>query len=200
LRLWENEFFNRGIGDVITLGTPLAGSLPETIADVDVNGLVIDRSGQKVRSEFALADGFNLVLGEEVAVDREHRMSLVRVAQPMRIPQTLTGVFGDGWSGNTLSYTRYACTGGDVALRVASDVKLRVGPVDVVPRIGDTVLPPTSVPPDGAVVPVIVKLVPKDGMCQVQFDIAATVVPQEVSGVPDTRALGVLVSGVTYTP
>jgi hypothetical protein len=200
LRLWENEFFNRGVGDVVTLGTPLAGALPESIADVDKDGLVIDRSGQRVQSEYALVDAFNLVLGEEIGADREHRMSLVRVAQPMRIPQTLAGVFGDGWSGGTLSYTRYACNGGTVTLSVASDMKLRVGPVDVVPKVGETALAPTSIPPDGSIVPVTVKLVPKDGVCQVQFDISATVVPQEVSGVPDTRALGVLVSDVAYIP
>ena len=66
--------------------------------------------------------------------------------------------------------------------------------------MADTALAPTSVPPDGSVVPITVGLVSKDGLCQVRFDISATVVPQTVSGAPDTRALGVLVSGVTYAP
>ena len=87
-----------------------------------------------------------------------------------------------------------------MTLSVASDMKLRVGPVDVVPTVGDTALAPTSVPPDGSVVPITVALVPKDGLCEVQFGISATVVPQTVSGAPDMRALGVLVSGVTYAP
>ncbi len=200
LRVWEAEFFNRGVGKVVTLGAPLAGALPDTIADVDKDGLVIDRSGKQVQSEYALVDAFNLVMGKEVAIDSEHRMALIRVAEPMRIPQTLAGVFGDGWSGSSLSYTRYACTGGSVTLSVASDLKLRVGPVDVVPTVGDAALAPTSVPPDGSVVPITVALVPKDGLCQVQFGVSATVVPQTVSGAPDMRALGVLVSGVTYAP
>ena len=198
LRLWEAEFFNRGVGPVMTIGTPLAAALPESIVNVDAGGHVVDRAGAPVSADYALVDSLNAVFGDQIAADVDHRMALVKVQPPMRIPQTITGIYGDGWSGATMVYTRYACTGGTVTLGVASAISLRVGPVDVVPKIGERVLTATSVPPTGEVVPVTVTLEPHDGLCYVQFDIAGTVVPQTVSGVSDTRALGVRVSSVTY--
>jgi hypothetical protein len=200
LRLWEAEFFNRSVGDVLTISAPLAASLPETVVDIRPDGRVVDRAGTPVTAEFALVDSFNAVLGTMVAEDAEHRMELVKVEPPMRVPQTIAGIYGDGWSGAGMAYTRYACTGGTVTIGVASDLRLRVGPVDVVPKVGDTTLAPTSVPPTGEVVPVSVVLVPLDGVCTVQFDISGTVVPQTVSGAPDMRPLGVLVSSVTFSP
>ena len=200
LRLWEAEFFNRGVGTVLTIGTPLAGSLPEAVVNIDADGVVLTRDGQRVSSVYALADAFNAVLGEVVAADSEHRMLLVKVQPPMRVPQSVTGIYGDGWSGGTIVYTRHACTGGMVTLDVASSTKLRVGPVEVIPSVAGETLASTAVPPDGAVIPVTVELKPNAGICVVQFDIPGTVVPQDVSGAPDTRALGVRVSGVTFTP
>ena len=200
MRLWEDEFFNRGVGAVWTIGTPLAGSLPETVVNIEPSGRVVDRNGDPMVAEFALVDAFSPVDGERIAVDEAHRMVLLKVHPPLRIPETLTGVYGDGWSGGTLVYTRYACTGGTVTVDVSSDIRLRVGPVDVSAKVGDQVVGTTSVPPDGKSVPVTAHLAPKDGICQVQFDVSGTVVPQDVSGEPDTRALGVRVLSLRYVP
>ncbi len=200
LRLWQNEFFNRAVGAVYTIGQPLPGALLETVVNLDSSGHVIDRSGHPVTARYALVDAFNTIAGRSVATDDAHRMRVVRVAQPMRIEQTLTGVFGDGWSGGSLVYTRYGCDGGTVNLTVKSSLVLRVGPVDVVPRIGDHDFAPISVPPDGKYVEIVVPLRAVDGVCQTQFAIPGTVIPQQVAGTADTRSLGVFVRSVTFVP
>ena len=200
MRLWESEFFNRGVGPVLTMGGPLPGALPETVVNIESTGRVVDRSGNPVTAEYALVDALAPVVGPVLAADSAHRMALIRVVPPVRVSQVTLGVYGDGWSSGSVTYTRFNCSGGDVRVEVASSTRLRVGPVDVVPVINETPLSPVSVAPDGVPVPIDAKLVPKDGVCQVRFDIAGTVVPQEVAGVPDTRALGVLVSDVVFTP
>jgi hypothetical protein len=198
LRLWEAEFFNRSVGSVYTLNAPLAGSLPETVVQVDAQGRVLDMPGNPVVAEYALADRFNMVEGAIVASDDEHRMAVVKVDVPMRIPERLAGVYGDGWSGPALIYTRYACTGGVVTIGVSSELKLRVGPVPVTPRVGERTLESVPIPPTGQVVPVSVRLTPVDGVCQVTFEIPDTVIPQTVTGGADTRPLGVRVWSVDF--
>ena len=91
--MWEAEFFNRGGRKVLTIGTPLAGSHPETVVNIDADGVVLTRDGQRVSSVYALADAFNAVLGEVVAAASDHRMLLVKVQHPMRVPQSVTCIF-----------------------------------------------------------------------------------------------------------
>lgn len=200
LRLWQAEFFNRAVGSVLTIGAPLAGALPETVVNINPDGSVVDRSGHPVSATHALADSYSPVIGSVIARDNVHRMQVVEVDPPLRVAQLVTGIFSDGWSSGSIGFTRYACSGGALSVDVESDLRLRVGPVDVVPKVGDVVLAPVSVPPDGKPVRIVVPLRAADGVCSTQLDIPGTVVPQTVSGEPDTRSLGVRVVALNYQP
>jgi len=63
---------------------------------------------------------------------------------------------------------------------------------------GETELARATVDPAAATTSLIVPLISTDGACGVQFVVSPTVVPAEVSELPDTRALGVRFETFTY--
>ncbi len=199
LKIWENEFFNRSLGSVYAIGVALPGQLPETVAQIDNDGAVTDRSGNPLTGEYVLSDTSVHLEGELIAADEPRGMSVVRTSGQWRITEAVAGVMGDQWSGAEFSYVRYRCDGGAVRVVMASDSQLHPTPVTVTPVVGDTDLAPVSVAPVGETA-VTTKLVPTDGLCMVRFRVDPTAVPALVFGAPDTRALGVLVRSVEFVP
>src|SRR5204863_370922 len=119
--LWENEFFNRSVGRVVELASPLGGGLPSTQAIVD------RRTGDlypHARADYVLTDDAVPLEGTVVARDTPKRMVLLRVEGPLRVTQLVEGVYPDTWSENQVRYTRLRCTGGSVSVQVSSDPHL----------------------------------------------------------------------------
>jgi hypothetical protein len=200
MRVWQAEFFNRSIGPVFTISTPLAGGLPDTIVDVGPEGAVVDRFSQLVSPKYVLIDSFTSVEGRVVARDTAYGMVLVETKSPLRVLATVSGVYGDGWSGADVTYTRHACTGGAVSMESSLNASIHPTPVTVTPYVGDAALPATTVSSDVGSVQVPARLTPVDGVCQVRFHVDPVVIPSEVIGTNDTRPLGVIVRGFSYQP
>ena len=200
MRIWQAEFFNRSVGDVLTIGTPLAGGLPDTVVNIRADGHLVDRNGFPIEAEYVLTDSLTGVVGGELAADRAHGMRLVKVGGPVRVYSTATGVYGDGWSTADIVYTRYRCTGGTVALEASENASIHPSPVTVTPFVGELALPSTSVDATVGSVQVPATLTPVDGVCQVRFHVDPVVTPADAISSADTRPLGVIVRGFSYTP
>ena len=197
LKIWENEFFNRALGNVYTIGSPLPGQLPETVVVITNDGSVTDRAGNPLAGEFVLSDASVHLDGDVVAEDQARGMTVMKTSGPWRVSEAVAGVMGDQWSGAEFNYVRYRCTGGSVRVVMASDPQLHPTPVTVTPVVGVRDLDAVAVGPTGEVT-VITTLVPVDGLCTVRYRVDPTAVPALVFGAPDTRALGVLVRSVAY--
>jgi 4-amino-4-deoxy-L-arabinose transferase-like glycosyltransferase len=77
--VWENEFFNRSVGDVYYLQDPSWAGLPETKLVIRRSGLLVDRRGRPVRARYALTDPWVVLRGRVVARDRKSGMRLYRL-------------------------------------------------------------------------------------------------------------------------
>ncbi len=199
LKIWENEFFNRSLGSVYSIGVPMPAPIPDTVVIIDGQGNVTDRAGNPLTLPYVLSDGSVHLEGEVIATDAPRNMFVMRTHGTLRATESTTGVMSDQWSGAEFSYTRYRCSGGSVVLTLASDAHLHPTPITVTPYVGDAALPAITVPPTGTTT-AVTKLAPADGACAVRYVVAPTAVPALVVGGPDTRALGVLVLNVSYRP
>jgi hypothetical protein len=197
LKVWQNEFFNRSLSSVFSIGVALPGQLPETIVVIGNDGAVTDRSGNPVIGEYVLSEASVHLDGQVVAADDARGMRVIRTSGQWQISEAVSGVMGDQWSSSEFSYVRYNCDGGAVRIVMASDPQLHPTPVTVTPTVGEKQLKPVSVAPTGETV-VVTKLAPVDGLCTVRYLVDPTAVPALVFGAPDTRALGVLVRNVEY--
>jgi len=199
LKVWENEFFNRSVGSVYSIGVPMPAPIPESVVIIDGQGNVTDRAGNPLTLPYVLSDGSVHLEGEVIATDAPRNMFVMRTHGTLRATESTTGIMGDQWSGAEFSYTRYRCSGGSVLLTLASDAHLHPTPITVTPYVGDAALPVITVSPTGTTT-ALTKLVPADGACAVRYVVTPTAVPALVVGGPDTRALGVLVLNVSYRP
>jgi hypothetical protein len=194
--IWENEFFNRSIGPVYYLHTPLGGGLPETALSVDrATGLMRGPDGRPVRARYLLVDGSVTPDGVPVAEDLRKGVTLYRLIGPLRSTTRVTGVYDDTWSGPLVLYTRLACRGGTLTVTVQGDPGLFSRPSTLVARIGGAVVARATIPQLG-VHRVRVPLVPVHGRCETYFLISPTKVP----GASDGRRLGLHFSGFAYAP
>ena len=189
--LWENEFFNRSVGPVIELASPLGGGLPSTLDIVDKQtGALYPHA----RAEYALTDEAVPLAGKVVARDEPKHMLLLRVDGPLRVTQLVDGVYPDTWSAAQVRYTRLRCSGGSVSVTVSSDPHLFHRPqtlTAISTRLRRFRLLPTQVRT------IRVPLRPMPGRrCVADF----TVSPLAVPGKGDTRALGLHFDRFVYSP
>jgi hypothetical protein len=189
--LWENEFFNRSVGRVIELASPLGGGLPSTQAVVD------RRTGAlfpHTNAEYALTDDAVPLAGTVVARDDPKHMELLRVDGPLRVTQLVEGVYPDTWSERQVHYTRLRCSGGSVSVTVSSDPHLFHRPQTlraISTRLLRFRLLPTQVRT------VRVPLLPvADRRCVADFDVTPVATP----GKGDTRLLGLHFDRFVYSP
>jgi hypothetical protein len=189
--LWQNEFFNRSVGRVYELGTPLGGGLPSTQAIVETaTGDLVPRA----RAEYALTDESVPLEGTVVARDQPKGMVLFRVDGPLRETQLVEGVFPDTWSGPFVTYTRLRCRGGSVSVPVWSDPHLFHRP-QTVTAISRVVRRLRILPTEARTLRV--PLVPGgDDRCVARFNVSPVAIP----GKGDTRALGVHFGAFSYSP
>ena len=97
-------------------------------------------------------------------------------------------------------FTRYACKGGSVSVDASLTAFLRTDIVTVTPMVGDTAQAPVSITPGAPATKITVPIVATDGQCQARFVVSSTVVPAQLNGSLDTRALGVLLENFEYHP
>ena len=200
LRIWQNEFFNRAVGSIYALGVPMPGNLPDTVVNIAPNGNVVDGNGFQMKANLVLVDTSTHVVGDVLAHDAGTQMSVVAASAPLRIDQYITGVYLDDWSGPEAVFTRYACKGGSVSVDASLNAFLRTDIVTVTPMVGDTAQAPVSITPGAPATEITVPLVASDGQCQARLVVSSTVVPAQLNGSLDTRALGVLLENFEYHP
>ncbi len=200
LRVWENEFFNRSIQLIYSIGVPMPGGLPDTVVNANPNGSIVNRPGFPVAADYVLVDFSTSVVGTVIARDAGTGMTLVRASGPLRLSQAVSGVYLDHWTGSQASFTKYDCHGGSVSVSIWLDTFLRTDTVIVTPIIDGKAMPDVSIVPGAPPTVVETRVAPTSGQCQVNYVVASTVVPSQLTGSSDTRNLGVLMDDFSYTP
>jgi len=180
--LWQNEFFNRSVGPVYELASPLGGGLPATEVHVDRRDGLIRAGRRPIDTAYALTDGSVALAGQILALDRPKGIFLFRTDSPLRETQLEDGLYPDTWSGRHVTYTRFRCRGGRVSAIVETDAHLlRRAQVVSSGRVR------VRVPPGGSRT-ITAPLRPVGGdRCVARF----TVTPTKVPGKGDFRRLGV---------
>jgi hypothetical protein len=184
-----NEFFNRSVGPVYTLGGPMPGGLPETAVRVDPETGEIRRvdDGSVVEQGYVLTDGTIALDGDTVAADERLGIAVYGVGGPLVSTTSVSGVDNDFWSGPRASYRRVRCRGGTLEVTLGSDPGTFKEEQTVVASDGDgNPLSSVTFRPYETVM-LRVPLVPENDVCTVRFAISPTAVP----GGGDLRELGV---------
>ena len=188
--VWQNEFFNRSIGPVFYPDAPMEGGLASTKVTLDRRTGVL-RGAPDV--PFVLTDGSAELVGDIVAKDGPRNVFLYRVERPLRQAAVVEGLHAaDTWSGPSVTYTRFACDGGAVAVALQSDVALYQEPSRV-QVLGTNVS--AMVPPDGQAHVLVAPLKSVGGRCLARFAISPTKVP----GPNDPRELGLHFNSFRYS-
>jgi hypothetical protein len=199
--IWQNEFFNRSVGDVYYVAEPLPGNLPETGVAVDPATGVLSTGGEPLESEYALADGSFPLVGRVVARDPGTGMTVYRTRGQLRLAARISGIYpSDNWSGGEVTYTRLRCDGGRLRVTLTSDPNLFRSSQLVSASVGGKPVARTALLPNSVDVPLVVPLRPRGGACVVRFTISPTAVPDDVVGNGDTRALGTHFTSFVYIP
>ena len=91
--VWQNEFFNRSVGTVYRVASPLLGGLAQTRLAVDAQaGIMRGPDGRPVRLRYLLVDNTFTPAGKVIARDTGKRMSLYELAGPLRSAWKVTGL------------------------------------------------------------------------------------------------------------
>jgi hypothetical protein len=197
LTVLENEFFSRAVGPVYTLDAAMPGGLEQTpLTPERRGGLLLDPGGNPVRAPYALVDDSVPLAGRTVARDERKGLAVLRVGGPLRMASSVTGIYADGWSGRTATYTRYRCRGGELSVLVESDPNLFRRPQEVIARVNGQILAVGRVPRVGRGLFSVPLRPGPVGRCVVRFTITPTAVP----GGRDRRRLGTHFLRFTYRP
>jgi hypothetical protein len=129
------EFWNKSLDAVWVLDRSVLPPGRTGWAGIDqVTGEVVGPPGAR----YAVLDSRLAVVGREVR--RVGAFTLYRIAQPLRVRDSVTGLYGDGWMASSSAYTRYSTPGrGHVEVTVGrtgwggtdvpSPIVVRIGPV-----------------------------------------------------------------------
>jgi hypothetical protein len=110
--MWQTEFWNRSLDEVLTVGPPEPAPLTETPVALDPG---TGRIASPVPVSYAVVPSTLDLDGRLLAL--RPPLALYRVAPPLRLAGRLDGVYRDGWMGAEGSYTRY--TPGRVRVRIS---------------------------------------------------------------------------------
>jgi hypothetical protein len=192
--IWENEFFSRSVHTIYDLGGPSPGNLPEVPLHKAKDGRLVDTAGRVVRVHYALASTTADVEGKVVARDPKIGLDLVRVDGPLVLQTKIKGIYAgtaETWSGRTVTYSRFDCTGGRLSVQLQTDPHLYTFAQTVTARVAGRIVGVTHVAPT-ALQWLSVRLQPDaHRVCLVTFTAAHVLVPARVHpGSPDTRPLG----------
>jgi hypothetical protein len=186
LPLWENEFFNRSVGPVYYLKQPSMGGLPETHVTPGPDGVFVLPNDAPVRSKYVLTDTSVQLAGKVIGIDEVRGIVLRRTPDGLvALASRVTGMYPDGWSGRTVTYTRLRCRGGRLTAVVGSDDKLFSGPQTVTAAGRSVSFDPSDVGH------LTVPMRPLNGLCRVTFTVSPTAIPALVHPEStDVRRLG----------
>jgi hypothetical protein len=192
LTVFENEFFNRDVGDVYTTVGAVPGGLAQTPISVD-RATGAYRAGQKaVHVQDVLTDTSLPLRGRRIGADLKKGLVLYRVNGPLFAEHFTDGIYPDYWSGGTALFREFACRGGTLRVTLGSDLRLFKS-LQVVQAYVDGRLVTTSEvgPVKQVTMPVPLRPGPR-GSCTVRFRIPRTRIPAHViAGDTDTRRLGI---------
>jgi hypothetical protein len=94
--VWSMEFWNRDVRQVWSLDDTAPGPGPSQTPDIiSTDGRLAGDPGYR----YAVIDSSLSIVGQTVA--ERGSLRLVRIAAPLRLRESLTGVFNDGWIGNS---------------------------------------------------------------------------------------------------
>ena len=178
----ENEFFNRDVGPIYTTDGPVPGGLAQTPIVVDRATGRFEAAGKPVDVADVLVDTTLPFAGRQIGADDKKGLLLLRVDGPLRLAYTTSGIYGDSWSGRTVTFRRYACAPGTLTVSLGSDLQLYRTAQHVRALVNGATVAVASVPPTGTVT----MHVPLRGACTVRFVVARTKSP----GPNDRRRLG----------
>jgi hypothetical protein len=200
--LWNNEFFNRSVGDVYTVDgpDPADGGLPETPVRERPDGTLVTAAGRPPRVRYAVS--YTDVAGKPLARDTKLGLALYRVDGPLVVLTRVKGLYpNDTWSGRRVVYRRLRCDGGHLAVRLGTDEQLFTRTQLVTARVGGKVVARQTIVP-GEQPTMRVPLRPDARrVCRVTFTMAQLRVPALVEhGSDDTRGLGAHFFAIDYAP
>jgi len=198
----QNEFFNRSVGDVYYTRQPTPGGVGETEVFVDPqNGAVRLTSGETLQTDYLLTDGSITPDGDVVARDDLLGTTLWRIGGDVVSTTSISGLYpNDTWSGETVTWRRRRCRGGELVVSLSSDPSLFDAPQTV-----------TAVPPRSRIVRVQLQANEQTKLrvplpegretCVVNFQVSPTAVPADVlSDSTDQRVLGAHFNTFDYRP
>ncbi len=197
--VWQNEFFNRAIGQVYYTRRPTDGGINEKRIRFDRRGFAHTDGGRLVRPHYLLTDGGVTPDGSLIAVD-EHGESLWRLRGPLFSTTSVVGLYPDTWSRKHVVWTRRRCRGGVLKVTLNSGPELFTGPNRVVAEIGGRRISATVA--RLGLTKVRVPIPAGVSTCVVRFTVARTLVPTVVTHGQnrDTRRLGAHFDIFDYRP
>jgi hypothetical protein len=190
--LWNNEFFNRSIGDVYTVNgpDPADGGLPDTPVRERHDGTLVSSTGGAPRVRYAVS--YTDLAGTPVARDSQIGLVLYRVNGPLVVLTRITGIYAnDTWAGRRVTYRRLRCSGGHLAVRLGTDEHLFSTAQTVTATVAGNVVARIRIPPSEQPTLRVPLRPDARGTCRVSFTMAQLRVPALVqAGSTDTRRLG----------
>ncbi|HEX5449580.1 MAG TPA: glycosyltransferase family 39 protein [Gaiellaceae bacterium] len=201
-RIWNNEFFNRSIKQIVDTGNAFSGGLPEQSLRVLPSGKVVDAAGKPFRADYVLTTQSAYIAGKTIASDSGTGMILARVDGPLFILSKVTGTYpNDTWAGKQVTYVRRRCERGYVSVTVQNDPALFPDGQVVTASSGGQVVATTSLPASTDPKRFVVPLTSVNGTCTALFTMRTTRVPAKVEpGSTDTRQLGAHFLAFEYLP
>jgi hypothetical protein len=200
LVVFENEFFNRGVGHVYTTNGPVPGGLAQTPIVADRATGAYRADGEAIRVKDVLTDTSLPLVGRKLGADAKKGLVLYRVNGPLRAEHLTDGIYPDHWSGGSVLFREFACHGGTLDVTLGSDLHLYKSLQLVQASVHGRLVASAEVGPvDDVTMRVPLRRGPR-GACTVRFTIPRTRVPARViPGNTDTRRLGIRFVGFSVS-
>ena len=130
---------------------------------------------------------------------------LYRVTAPARTTTQVTGLYDEAvspWSQGHVTWRRSDCRGGVLTVRVSSDAQLFRGVTQTLAVGGTTHAQTLQLAPTTSRRPLRLPLVPRSGVCRVDFSISPTRRPVDFPRMhlSDPRSLGLHFDSIAYVP
>jgi hypothetical protein len=198
----QNEFFNRTVGPIYYTRQPTPGGIGEMGVRIDPrDGVARGADGRPVSVDYLLTDGTITPDGAVVARDEQLGTTVWRLNGDLVSTTVVRGLYpNDTWSGESVTWRRRHCRGGELLVSLSSDPSLFRRPQSVAAivderRVARVLVAPTE--------PATLRVPLPDGVetCLVRFEVVPTAVPADVlPGSTDDRVLGVHFNAFVYEP
>ena len=206
--VWQNEFWNRSVRRVYSLGSTMSGGLPATTVSIGpadrATGVLRDRKGRELRDAYVLTSSGVTLVGRVVAADPAKKLVLYRVSVPVRVTTRIQGLYpepANPWSGPRVVWTRADCSRGTLTAVVSSDALLFRGTTQTLTIGGMTPARTLRLAPTTSHRQLTLPLTPRNGVCRVTFAISPTRRPVDYPRMhrTDTRVLGLHFNTLHYS-